>query len=619
MTHPATVATATSMDSGRSYEVIGELGRGGFGAVFKARLVGDAGFTKLVAIKMLHDEGSARKEFGDRLRDEARLLARLRHRAIVAVDDLVRIEGRWAVVMEYVEGADLLSLIRLGPIPARSSIEIAIEVASALHVVHSATDAITGKPLHIVHRDLKPSNVRVTPHGEVKLLDFGIARAAFEGREAVTGSLRFESAGYVAPERLFGMDSAAADIFSLGVVLYEMLAGERLGPLPERQIPYERARDQALEALIQRAPEQNLAGVVAIIARALAFEDRDRPSADQLADQLRGLLNEAPGDWLARWAPAMVREAAGEEDLPSVGAEPLSVASLAAEVDGGPGPTVGQPPPISRHASEVNAPALTPKPPPPALQAIPPEARLALGVAAGLLLVGLVAAVAVIWMQLHEDPGAAEASAQGPASAAEAGEDEGADPPPVEVPSVAVASLAPAAPAEGAPVEVAPVEVAPVEAAPRAAPATKAAAPVEVTPAETIPAATAPVEATATEAPSPAPSSGEGAATPSRAGGKRGGRASKPAAPVAEVADPADWAPTMGTLVVEGRYNKAEWIDLSGVAHPPGAAAPGRYRLRVRFDEQLSWVETGVTATLVAGETVRVTCSYESEACRMSR
>ena len=98
---------------------------------------------------------------------------------------------------------------------ARSSIEIAVEVASALHVVHSATDAATGKPLNIVHRDLKPSNVRVTPHGEVKLLDFGIARAAFPGREAVTGSLRFESAGYVAPERIFGMDTPAVDIFSL--------------------------------------------------------------------------------------------------------------------------------------------------------------------------------------------------------------------------------------------------------------------------------------------------------------------------------------------------------------------------------------------------------------------
>ena len=75
----------------------------------------------------------------------------------------------------------------------------------------------------------------------------------------------------------------------------------------------------------------------------------------------------------------------------------------------------------------------------------------------------------------------------------------------------------------------------------------------------------------------------------------------------------------MGTLVVEGRYNKAEWIDASGFPNPPGAAPPGRYKLRVRFDEKLAWVETGVTAALGAAATVRVTCAYESEACRVSR
>ena len=592
MSRLATSATATSMDSGRSYELIGELGRGGFGAVFKARLLADAGFTKMVAIKMLHDEGSTRPEFANRLRDEARLLARLRHRAIVAVHDLVRIEGRWAVVMEYVEGADLLSLIRLGPIPARSSIEIAVEVASALHVVHSATDAATGKPLNIVHRDLKPSNVRVTPHGEVKLLDFGIARAAFPGREAVTGSLRFESAGYVAPERIFGMDTPAVDIFSLGVVLYEMLAGDRLGPLPERQIPYERARDQALTALLQNQPDQRLSGVVAVIARTLAFEDRDRPTADQLADQLRALLNEAPGDWLARWAPGVVREVTGEDDLPSVQPEPLSVASLAAEVEGQPAATVGQPPPAARHASELKPAAPAPKapPPPPNHQALPPATKMALSVAGGLLLFGLLAAVIVLWLQVNGDLEPTE-GAQGEVVA--------------EAPAVAQAEAPVVAPVEAPP---------PVEAAPE--PVVVAQAPVEAP-------APAPAKAPA-ETPPPVVAA-PAAATPVRTGatsGKRGG--TKPGkaapAPVEEpAAESAEWVPTMGTLVVEGRYNKAEWIDASGFPHPPGAAPPGRYKLRVRFDEKLAWVETGVTAALGAGETVRVTCAYESEACRVSR
>lgn len=109
----------------RAYRLISALGQGGFGSVYRGELRGASGFTKQVAIKLLNEEASKVEDFKARLRDEARLLALLHHRAIVHVEDLVRIQGRWAVVMEFVAGADLKELMALGPIPPRPVCELA--------------------------------------------------------------------------------------------------------------------------------------------------------------------------------------------------------------------------------------------------------------------------------------------------------------------------------------------------------------------------------------------------------------------------------------------------------------------------------------------------------------
>lgn len=150
------------------------------------------------------------------------------------VDRLTRINGQWAVVMEYVEGVDLRHLIAHGPLPARPAVEIVGEVASALHVAYTR-EGPNGQPLHLIHRDIKPPNIQITPDGGVKVLDFGIARAEFRGREGETHSLRFGTPEYMSPERIDMVDGPEGDIYALGAVLYESLVDKRLGRTSSRK------------------------------------------------------------------------------------------------------------------------------------------------------------------------------------------------------------------------------------------------------------------------------------------------------------------------------------------------------------------------------------------------
>ena len=191
---------------GDRYELIGEIGRGGFGTVYLGRHRAALGFVRNVAIKLLHaDEGPG--QAGQRFRDEARLLALLSHRAIVGATDLTRVHNRWAVVMEHVDGASLTDLVRAnGPLPVRAALQLIAEIASALD--HAwRTEGPDGRPLQLLHRDVKPGNLMLTAAGQAKLLDFGIARAQFAAREARTEDERLGSASYMAPERWLGRRS----------------------------------------------------------------------------------------------------------------------------------------------------------------------------------------------------------------------------------------------------------------------------------------------------------------------------------------------------------------------------------------------------------------------------
>jgi len=288
---------------GRRYELLKVIGKGGFGTVYQAEVHGEGDFRKLVAIKVLRPHKAEDPELESRLRDEARVLGRLRHRAIVQVEGLVRLHGRWAVVMEFVEGVDLDRLISRGRVPVGPSLELVREAATALEVAYSRPTP-GGESLNLLHRDLKPSNIRLTPAGEVKVMDFGIARADLATRETPASPLRFGTQGYLAPERVDGSGEAhASDVYALGVVLYELVCGRRLGQPGIDPGAYLAFMEEALEAVRPVDPTGALGGV---LQACLAYEEQDRPDAAGLARQLRGLRQDVEGPWLYDWAAIWV-------------------------------------------------------------------------------------------------------------------------------------------------------------------------------------------------------------------------------------------------------------------------------------------------------------------------
>lgn len=286
--------------AGRCYTLRGALGSGGFGTVYRGEREDPGGVRRTFAVKLLQS-GTGGRDFGPRLRDEARILSFLDHRGVVSVDCIEKFDDAWAVVMAYVPGQDVKSLMNAGSIDTRAAVEIARGAAEALDSVHSATDPDTGESLQLVHRDVKPSNVRVTPGGNVVLLDFGVARARFREREAETRSTRFDTDGYTAPERFDNDDSSAADVFSLGVVLLECLSGERCGQPPVRPSAFRTHIDKALARIESPA-------VAELVEHMLSYEPLGRPSADEVAARLRELAPQCEGQWLSEWAATNVGE-----------------------------------------------------------------------------------------------------------------------------------------------------------------------------------------------------------------------------------------------------------------------------------------------------------------------
>lgn len=332
----------------RRYDLLEELGRGAFGAVWRARLTGRGGFTREVAIKLLHPSITEQEHGAEllaRLRDEARLLGLLRHRAIVQSFELVHFEEGWAVVLELVEGADLGAFVsRAAPMPVSVVWEILAEVASALRCA-SETLGPDGAPLLVQHRDLKPQNLRVTAGGEVKILDLGIARAEFATREAETQAVRYGTLGYMSPERLTGVDLPAGDIYALGATAAELLLGEPVGRALLDPDQHNAQIAERLAALPLTMAERGLLCVM------LAARPEDRPSARDVERHARAhrLARGAEAPTLLGWAEHSVPQALAARRP----GERLVVPRALTEQTSAPLPpepplTVGLPPPPDR-------------------------------------------------------------------------------------------------------------------------------------------------------------------------------------------------------------------------------------------------------------------------------
>jgi serine/threonine protein kinase len=303
------------MQHRRRFKFLKELAQGGFGKVYLAEMITGENFSSVVAIKLLHGRWLGNHEIVMRSRDEARLLGRLRHRNIVRVEDLTSINGQCAIVMEYLQGVDLKTITttlreRSQNFPRKSAFEATGAIAAALDAAYSHRPLQGGEPLQVIHRDIKPSNAMITIEGDVKVLDFGTARASFEEREAKTQVLAFGSQAYMAPERILGeADAPSGDIYSLGITLYECLALDSFGKTPLRQERFEptiqeRINDLALDDMNPALQERTRAALRSL----LAYEADARPTAVQVIEEMETLADMATDSGLKRFARESVKK-----------------------------------------------------------------------------------------------------------------------------------------------------------------------------------------------------------------------------------------------------------------------------------------------------------------------
>jgi len=294
-----------------AYRLVRRLGSGGMGEVF---LAWDGRLERTVAAKRMRpdrDRGGARRE---RFRREARAAARLNHPNVVQIFDLVESgdeAGDW-IVMEYVQGRSLADLLRKGPLPPGAAVDLARQVAEGLAAAHAQG---------LVHRDLKAENVMVTPAGQAKILDFGLARPLESGTgETLTGDgMVVGTWRSMSPEQAAGDTAdARSDLFSLGVLLYEALAGRSpfLGKTPiETLRNVAGAPPEPLDRLRPELPPE----LAALVAALLEKDPGRRPAAaEQVARDLRGLAARPELSPPSGWALSEAGSATAEGEMPTV-------------------------------------------------------------------------------------------------------------------------------------------------------------------------------------------------------------------------------------------------------------------------------------------------------------
>ncbi len=314
------------------YTLLEKIGQGGMAEVFRAKSYGVEGFEKVLVIKRILPQLAREPKFVDLFVREAKLSVRLSHANVVQVFDLGRVGGALFIAMEYVQGLDLATLLswnrrRNAPVAVSVAGYVAAEVAKGLDHAHRRRDEQM-RPLGIVHRDVSPQNVLLSYEGEVKVTDFGIAKArdimgGDEDDEGVRSDGRISIRGkyaYLAPEQASGgATDARCDIFSLGIVMYEMLAGSNPFAAPTMFETLRRVRlaeHPPLELARPDVPKD----LAAIVARALALKPEDRyPDAARLHDDLLAFLYSSGERFGAHTLSDLLLDyRARERDAPSV-------------------------------------------------------------------------------------------------------------------------------------------------------------------------------------------------------------------------------------------------------------------------------------------------------------
>ena len=282
------------------YEIVGPLATGGMAEVLLGRVRGPSGFERPVVLKRILPHYSRIPDFRQMFLDEARIVANVRHRNVVAVHELGEDDGELYLVMEYLEGESLSSVLRgirkhRRAMPLRLGAHVVAEAAAGLHAAHELTRP-DGVSLEVVHRDVSPHNLFVLYDGQVKVIDFGIAKGKSSSSVTQTGHVKGKFA-YMAPEQCRAEQlDRRADVFALGIVLYEVTTGHRL---------FDRDNDLLILRAVTEDPIKLPSAVVAgypadlevIVMKALARDRNDRyPSGAVMRRDLLAWIRAQPVD-----------------------------------------------------------------------------------------------------------------------------------------------------------------------------------------------------------------------------------------------------------------------------------------------------------------------------------
>ncbi|MFO0550997.1 MAG: serine/threonine-protein kinase [Polyangiaceae bacterium] len=274
------------------YRLLAELGRGGMSMVYLALVKGPAGFNKLVVLKMIRAQFSEEPEFVTMFLDEARLAARLNHPNIVQTNEVGQEDADYFMAMEYLEGQTLNRILNKASSKLSLSMNLRAisESLSGLHYAHELKD-FNGQPLGVVHRDISPHNIFVTYEGQVKLVDFGIAKALNSSSETKTGIVKGKVA-YMAPEQAMGERvDRRADLFSMGVVLWQMVAGYRMFRGLNDVAIIQKLMTGQIPSIREAVPDVDPT-LEAIITKSLAPKREDRYStAAEMRGDIEGFLD----------------------------------------------------------------------------------------------------------------------------------------------------------------------------------------------------------------------------------------------------------------------------------------------------------------------------------------
>lgn len=315
------------------YELIRELGVGGMARVYLGRVQADGGFERLVAIKVLHDHLVNEHEFVAMFLDEARLAAQIRHPNVVSTSDVQFEEGKRYLVMDYIDGASLSSLLsKLAKanqrIPIGITLRITLDMLAGLHAAHDA-NGTDGQPIGLVHRDVSPHNLLVGRDGLARITDFGVARAESRLSSTRSGEIKGKLP-YMAPEQIASMPvDRRADVYAAGLVLWEMLAGRRHFVADNQGALLHKILQDPFEPASAHNPEVT-PEIEAVISKACVRELKSRyASCAEVADDLEEAAHKSNVRIAtARAVASMMEKALGPVRAVEAGLASLKTSSL---------------------------------------------------------------------------------------------------------------------------------------------------------------------------------------------------------------------------------------------------------------------------------------------------